>query len=63
MKTEKFTSQYSKLAIPNIRAHTARRAALAKTLKQGIIIIPTASEVPRNADADYAFRWDSFFSI
>jgi Xaa-Pro aminopeptidase len=46
---------------PNIRAHIKRRVQLAKTLKQGIVIIPTAPEVTRNADAHYEFRWDSFF--
>lgn len=45
----------------NIRAHIKRRAQLAKTLKQGIVIISTAAEVTRNADAHYEFRWDSFF--
>ncbi len=49
------------LTTPNIRAHAKRRAALSRKLKEGIVIIPTASEVTRNADVHYEFRWDSFF--
>ena len=39
----------------------ARRARLAKSLGEGIVILPTAPERTRNADAHYDYRWDSGF--
>jgi Xaa-Pro aminopeptidase len=42
--------------------YTQRRATLAKQLgKDGIAIIPTALEQPRNRDSDFLFRHDSYF--
>lgn len=45
----------------SIKPHVRRRAALAKALKQGVVILPTAPEVMRNADSPFDFRWDSHF--
>jgi Xaa-Pro aminopeptidase len=47
--------------VPNITPHVKRRDRLAKTLKEGLVILPTAHEVARNGDAHYAYRWDSYF--
>jgi Xaa-Pro aminopeptidase len=44
-----------------VKPHGQRRAALARTLKRGIVILPTAPEVTRNADSHYDYRWDSHF--
>ncbi|MBL8517448.1 MAG: aminopeptidase P N-terminal domain-containing protein [Betaproteobacteria bacterium] len=44
-----------------MKPHAARRAALARALKAGIVILPTAPEVTRNADSHYDYRWDSHF--
>ena len=44
--------------------YNARRATLAKALKAaggGIALLPTAPEVPRNRDSDFAYRHDSYF--
>ena len=42
--------------------YAARRARLASQLgKDGIAIIPTAPERPRNRDSDFLFRFDSYF--
>ena len=42
--------------------HAQRRARLAKQLgPDGIAIIPTALERPRNRDSDFLFRHDSYF--
>ena len=38
-----------------------RRAQLAKTLGEGVVILPTAPERTRNADSHYEYRWDSAF--
>ena len=46
---------------PDIRPYVARRAALAKAMKQGIAIVPTAPERIRNRDSDYLYRFDSYF--
>jgi Xaa-Pro aminopeptidase len=51
-----------KLENPNrIKPHRARRASLAKAVGEGIVILPTAPERPRNADSHYDYRWDSGF--
>ncbi|HEX2826423.1 MAG TPA: Xaa-Pro aminopeptidase [Burkholderiales bacterium] len=41
--------------------YAARRARLAAGMKRGIAIVPTAPERPRNRDAHYPFRFDSYF--
>ena len=41
--------------------YNARRHRLMTHMQQGIAIIPTASEVGRNGDAYYPFRFDSYF--
>jgi Xaa-Pro aminopeptidase len=46
---------------PNASIYAARRARLASEMKRGIAIIPTAPERPRNRDAHYPFRFDSYF--
>ncbi|MES1981262.1 MAG: aminopeptidase P N-terminal domain-containing protein [Pseudomonadota bacterium] len=38
-----------------------RRIALAERMQRGIAVIPTASEVLRNGDAHYPYRYDSHF--
>jgi Xaa-Pro aminopeptidase len=49
------------VTLPNIKAHAKRRARLVKTLSEGVLLLPTSREAARNADADYAYRWDSHF--
>ena len=49
---------------PSIRVYEKRRAAVARALKAaggGVALLPTAPEVPRNRDSDYAYRHDSYF--
>jgi Xaa-Pro aminopeptidase len=41
--------------------HADRRARLAATLGDGIAIVATAPEVPRNRDSHYPYRHDSYF--
>jgi Xaa-Pro aminopeptidase len=38
-----------------------RRAQLAKSLGEGVVVLPTAPERTRNADSHYDYRWDSGF--
>ena len=46
----------------NTSIYAARRAALAAQLgPNGIAIVPTAPEQPRNRDSDFLFRFDSYF--
>jgi Xaa-Pro aminopeptidase len=47
--------------LPRVSAHRARRVRLAKALRRGLVLLPTAPEVLRNADSNYEFRWDSHF--
>jgi Xaa-Pro aminopeptidase len=47
--------------MPHNPAFAARRAALADRLQRGVAIIPTAPEHIRNRDADYLYRFDSYF--
>jgi Xaa-Pro aminopeptidase len=49
------------VAVPNITPHHKRRQQLAKTLKEGVMLLPTSMEVSRNGDAHYPYRWDSGF--
>ncbi len=41
--------------------HAGRRARLAASLGDGIAIVATAPEVPRNRDTHYPYRHDSYF--
>lgn len=51
-----------KLESPHaVKPHLTRRASLARALKSGIVILPTAHEALRNADSHYDYRWDSHF--
>src|SRR5215208_3158251 len=46
----------------NHSIHAARRARVATQLgKDGIAVIPTAPERPRNRDSDFPYRHDSYF--
>jgi Xaa-Pro aminopeptidase len=45
----------------NAARHQARRAALNQRLPAGLVILPTNRVKPRNADSDYAYRFDSGF--
>ena len=38
-----------------------RRQRLARVMREGIAVVPTASEKIRNRDAHYPFRFDSYF--
>ena len=49
------------VVVPNIAPHLKRRQRLAKSLGEGVMLLPTAREATRNADAHYDFRWDSYF--
>jgi Xaa-Pro aminopeptidase len=49
------------VVVPAITPHRKRRERLAKLLGEGVMLLPTAPEVARNGDADYAYRWDSHF--
>jgi Xaa-Pro aminopeptidase len=49
------------VSVPSIAPHVKRRARLAKSLGEGVLLLPTSNEVMRNADANFAFRWDSYF--
>jgi Xaa-Pro aminopeptidase len=44
-----------------ISRYQRRRAQLAKSMGQGIAIIPTAQERARNRDTQYLYRFDSYF--
>ena len=44
-----------------VKPFKARRARLARELGQGLVVLPTAPERTRNADAHYDYRWDSGF--
>jgi Xaa-Pro aminopeptidase len=51
-----------KLEDPNrSKPFRQRRARLARQLREGVVILPTAPERTRNADAHYDYRWDSGF--
>ena len=44
-----------------IKHFRKRRAQLARSLGSGLVVLPTAPERTRNADAHYDYRWDSGF--
>ena len=44
-----------------IKPFKARRARLARSLGEGLVVLPTAPERHRNADTHYDYRWDSGF--
>ena len=44
-----------------VKPFKTRRARLARNLGEGVVVLPTAPEYPRNADAHYDYRWDSGF--
>ena len=49
---------------PDSSVYAQRRARIAQALKAaggGIALLPTAPEVPRNRDSDFAYRHDSYF--
>src|SRR5512141_3288185 len=51
-----------KLETPlQIKPFKARRARLGKALGEGVVVLPTAPERLRKADAHYDYRWDSGF--
>ncbi len=41
--------------------HGARRASLARAMREGVAVIPTAPERIRNRDTHYPYRYDSHF--
>ena len=45
----------------DISVYSGRRARLAQSSKGGVAIVPTAPERPRNRDAYYPYRYDSYF--
>jgi Xaa-Pro aminopeptidase len=47
--------------LPNVNAHAKRRTRLAKQLGEGLVLLPTSHELPRNGDSTFAYRWDSYF--
>ncbi|HUP98390.1 MAG TPA: aminopeptidase P N-terminal domain-containing protein [Usitatibacter sp.] len=44
-----------------VKPFKARRTRLAKSLGEGIVVLPTAPERHRNADTHYDYRWDNGF--
>ena len=58
MKRESFPFP---VVVPNVKIHAERRKRLAKNLKEGVVLLATAPEAARNADAHYDYRWDSHF--
>src|SRR5688572_13332040 len=47
--------------VANAKVYVQRRATLARQIKNGIAIVPTAHEKIRNADTHYGYRFDSHF--
>jgi Xaa-Pro aminopeptidase len=47
--------------VPNTTPHRKRRQRLIKSLGEGVVLLSTAHEAPRNGDACFPFRWDSHF--
>ncbi len=45
----------------NFSPFKARRKHIAKALKEGVLVIPTAAESTRNGNVTYPFRFDSHF--
>ena len=48
-------------ANPNQGIYAQRRARLIESLREGVVVVPTAPECVRNGDAHYAYRYDSYF--
>jgi Xaa-Pro aminopeptidase len=46
---------------PRIETYARRRARLAAQMRGGVAVVPTAPERPRNRDAHYPYRFDSYF--
>ena len=44
-----------------IKPFKTRRSRLGRSLGDGVVVVPTAPEVHRNADTHYDYRWDSGF--
>jgi len=44
-----------------LEVYARRRAALLAQMQDGIAIVPTAPERPRNRDSEYLYRFDSYF--
>jgi Xaa-Pro aminopeptidase len=44
-----------------VKPFKKRRARLAKSLGEGVVVLATAPERSRNADSHYEYRWDSGF--
>ncbi|HYH40602.1 MAG TPA: Xaa-Pro aminopeptidase [Burkholderiales bacterium] len=45
----------------DVSIYARRRARLAAQMQRGVAVIPTAPERPRNRDAHYPYRFDSYF--
>src|SRR4051812_24279485 len=50
-----------KAASMDASIYAARRERLAAAMKRGVAVVPTAPERPRNRDAHYPYRFDSYF--
>ena len=64
MSTSTRKAANSKKAPPTASVYQKRRASIAKALKAaggGVALLPTAPEAPRNRDADFPYRHDSYF--
>src|SRR5262249_53195668 len=51
----------SKNIIVDPTVFAARRSELARRMREGVAIVPTAPEHIRNRDSDYLYRFDSYF--
>jgi Xaa-Pro aminopeptidase len=45
----------------DVAVHAGRRRRLAAAIGEGVAVIPTAPERPRNRDSHYPYRYDSYF--
>jgi len=45
----------------DVAVHAERRRRLAAAIGEGVAVIPTAPERPRNRDSHYPYRYDSYF--
>src|SRR5688500_15002052 len=48
-------------AVTDISVFQRRRSALARSMGNGVAVVPTAPERTRNRDAHYPYRFDSYF--
>jgi Xaa-Pro aminopeptidase len=55
------TSRLEPPTMPDIAVHRDRRTQLARSMQQGVAVIPTAPERIRNRDSHYPYRFDSYF--